>query len=153
MSEYKDVFQGLGTLGSPVSFVMDEKVMPIHAPIHRIPLAKRERVKQKLDEMVRDEKLVKVDGPTDWCSNMTVVEKVTSSGQSKVRLCLDPSQTINKALIIPKYQIPTLKEILPALGEKRFKRFTIVDALDGFTQVVLDEASSHLTTMQTPWGR
>ena len=28
-----------------------------------------------------------------------------------------------------------------------------MDALDGFTQVPLEERSSFLTTMQTPWGR
>ena len=28
-----------------------------------------------------------------------------------------------------------------------------MDALDGFTQVLLDDESSYFTTMQTPWGR
>ena len=34
---------------------------------------KRERVKKKLDEMVKMNKLVKAEEPTDWCSDMTVV--------------------------------------------------------------------------------
>ena len=107
----------------------------------------------KLDEMVKAKKLAKVDTPTDWCSNMTVREKPLANGSTKIRICLDPSQTINKAIIIPHYQIPTTSELLPHLAGKKYKTFSIFDALDGFTQVVLDEESSHLTTMHTPWGR
>ena len=73
LKKYPDVFKGLGNLGKPVSFVLDESVTPVHAPVHRIPLSKRKRAKDKLDEMVKTGKLSKVDEPTDWCSNMRVV--------------------------------------------------------------------------------
>jgi len=36
-----------------------------------IPVAKLEKVKAKLDDMVECGKLKKVDQPTNWCSNMT----------------------------------------------------------------------------------
>ena len=49
--------------------------------------------------------------------------------------------------------VPTLEEILLALGTHQHKCFTIVDALDGFTQVPLSEESSLVTAMHTPWGR
>ena len=81
---------------------------------------------------------------------MTVVEKVKSNGQIKTRICIDPSQTINKALIIHKYTIPTLQEILPEFSSHKYKTFTIVDALDGFTQVCLDEDSTKVTMIHTP---
>ncbi len=103
--------------------------------------------------MVAEGKLTKVEIATDWCSNMTVREKQLPSGGTKVRLCLDPSQTVNKAITVAHYQIPTTNEILPRLAAKKFKTFSIFDALDGFTQVKLDEKSSYLTTMHTPWGR
>ena len=99
------------------------------------------------------EKLTKVDEPTSWCSNTTVREKVLPDGNNKVRLCLDPSQTLNKAIVIPHYQIPTIQEILPRLSGKKYKTFSIFDALDGFTQVALTDESSLLTTMHTPWSR
>ena len=153
LRQHPSVFQGVGNLGTPVSFVLDPNVVPVHAPQHRVPVAKRDRVKAKLDEMVRDGKLAKVETPTDWCSNMTVVEKVKPDGTLKTRLCLDPSQTVNKAIIIPKFTVPTLQEILPELSAQKHKCFTIMDALDGFTQVQLSEESSYATTMQTPWGR
>ena len=153
LHRYSSVFSGLGNVGKPVSFVLDPHVVPVQAPRHRIPVAKRERVKRKLDEMVCAGKLAKVEEPTDWCSNMTVVERVKPDGTIKTRLCLDPSQTVNKAIVIPKFTVPTLEEILPALGAHKHKCFTIVDALDGFTQVPLCETSSLVTTMHTPWGR
>ena len=55
--------------------------------------------------------------------------------------------------MVPKYAIPTLQEILPQLSSGKHKTFTIVDALDGFTQVRLDAESSKLTTMSTSWGQ
>lgn len=39
---------------------------------------------------------------------MTVREKVLPDGTTKVHLFLDPSQTLNEAIIIPRYQIPTV---------------------------------------------
>ena len=62
---------------------------------------KLDTVQAKLEQMVKEGKLAKVDEPTDWCSNMTVREKNLPNGSTKVRLCLDPSQTVNKAIIIP----------------------------------------------------
>ena len=153
ISVYKDNFTGLGTVGQPVSLTLDPSVIPRHAGVHRIPVAKLEKVKDKLDDMVTSGKLAKVDEPTSWCSNMTVREKVLPDGNTKVRLCQDPSQTLNKAIVIPHYQIPTIQEILPRLSGKKYKTFSIFDALDGFTQIALTDESSLLTTMHTPWGR
>ena len=153
VNEFKNNFTGLGRIGKPAHIDLKSEVTPVHAGIHRIPVAKLDKVKAKLDEMVDDNKLVKVEEPTDWCSNMTVREKTLHDGSTKVRICLDPSQTINKAIAIPRYQIPTTQEVLPRLSGKKFKTFSIFDALDGFTQVELDEESSYYTTMHTPWGR
>ena len=40
------------------------------------------------------------------------------------------------------YQIPTTQLVLRKLSGKKFKTFSIFDAMDGFTQVELDEESS-----------
>ena len=150
---YKDNFEGLGTVGQPVHLTLDPEITPCHAGTHRIPVAKLEKVKTKLDDMVACGKLKRVDQPTSWCSNMVVREKILPDGSTKVRLCLDPSQTLNKAIIIPRYQIPTIHEILPRLSGKKHKTFSIFDALDGFTQIKLTNQASLCTAMHTPWGR
>ncbi|KAK3716424.1 hypothetical protein QZH41_000491 [Actinostola sp. cb2023] len=83
--------------------------------------------------------------PTDWISSMVVVAK-----PHKIRICLDPKD-LNQALKRPKYQMPTLDELLPKLNNA--KVFTTLDAKDRFYQISLDEQSSKLTTFWTPFGR
>ena len=69
----------------------------------------------------------------------------------KLRICFDPSQTVNKTIKRPKYTIPTIEEKLPLLTKA--KVFTIVDVSEAFHTIVLDEKSSPLTTFQGPNGR
>ena len=51
LKDYHQFF-GFRKRRQAVSFVLDPHVVPVQAPIHRIPVTKRERVKLKLDEMV-----------------------------------------------------------------------------------------------------
>ena len=69
---------------------------------------------------------------------------------NKIRICLDPKD-LNKAVQRPKFQMPTLEELLSELSKARI--FSSFDAKDGFYQVSLDEESSKLTTFWTPHGR
>ena len=66
-------------------------------------------------------------------------------------MCIDPSQTINKAIEVPKYPIPTVDELLPKLNNAKI--FSCVDVYKGFTNIELDDSSSFLTTMHSPIGR
>ena len=45
--------------------------------------------------------------PTEWISSLEV-----ATTPNKFRLCLDPKD-INKVVICPKYQMPTLEELQP----------------------------------------
>ena len=106
--QYADTFEGLGQLGPTV-------VQPVKMPIHRIPV----------DRYVREGVLVKVNEPTPWCSNELIRET-----PKKFRVCIDPSQTVNKALHRPKHQITTLNEQLHKLSSA--KCFSLVDVKKGF---------------------
>ena len=128
LNTYKDIFEGLGHIGN-ASFVVDDKCTPVQ---QRIPVMIHKEVKENI--------IKKETEPTDWISRMVVVAK-----PNKIRICLDPKD-LNKALKRPKYQMPTLDELLPKL-------FSTLDAKDGFYQIALDEASSKLTAFWTPFGR
>ena len=144
LSEYKDVFEGLGHIGD-TTIITNPSVKPVqHAP-RRVPVALRDRVKAKLDELERKVIVEKVAIPTDWISSMVVV-----TAPNKIRICLDPKD-LNTAVIRPKYQLASLDELLPKLS--RAKVFSTIDAKDGFYQVGLDENSSLKTTFWTPFGR
>ena len=49
------------------------------------------------------------------------------------RVCIDPSQTINKAIEIPKYPISKVDELLPKLNN--VKIFSCVDVYKEFTNI------------------
>ena len=141
IKRYSDVFEGLGCLGDEYHIELD----PTVSPVQHVPVAMKHRLKSKLEELTKQGIITKVQEPTPWISNIVTIMK-----PGKVRVCIDP-RDLNKAIKRPKYQMPTLEEILPTLAQAKI--FTVLDAKDGFHQVKLDEASSHLTTFWTPFGR
>ena len=119
---------------------------PNQIPVHRVPVAKREKEKVALNRYEQEGIIKKVEETTPWCSNELIKET-----PKKFRICIDSSQTINKAILRPIYQMPTLNEQLHKLYNT--KCFTMLDFRDGFLHVPLDEESSHTTTMHTLYGR
>ena len=110
-------------------------------------MAKLDRVNDELKRLFDEGIIRPVTKPTDWLSNILVKEKPNS----KLRICIDPSQTINKTTRRPKYTIQTIEEKLPQLT--KVKVFTIVDVDEAFPTIARDEGSSLLTTFQGPNGR
>ena len=126
---------------------LDPNVRPVHAQVRRVPVAKLDRVNEELERLSNEGIIKPVSQPTDWLSNILVKEKPNGN----LRICIDPSQTINRAIRRPKYTIPTIEEKLPLLTNA--KVFTIVDVSEAFHTIELDEESSLLTTFQGPSGR
>ena len=91
----KATFHRIGSLGQPVTFHLDPAVTPVLAPVHHIPVTKREQVKEKLDKMVAAGKFAKVERASDWCSNVSIVQCAKQDGFFKLCLSFDTSQTIN----------------------------------------------------------
>ena len=143
-SKYHDAFTGLGHIGK-AKIVVDKNVTPVQHSPRRVPVALRKDVKKKIAELQKKGIIKKAEEPSEWISSMVVVAK-----PNKIRICLDPKD-LNKAIQRPKFQMPTLEELLPDLSKARI--FSSFDAKDGFYQVSLDEESSKLTTFWTPLGR
>ena len=145
LSEYSDVFEGLGELAGEYHIVTDDAVKPVIHPPRRVPVPLREKVHAKLDEMVQRNIITPVTKPTAWVSSMLVVVK-----PDKLRICIDP-RSLNRAIRREHYQIPTIGEIATRLTNA--KKFTVFDAKEGFWQKRLDEESNYKTTFNTPFGR
>ena len=145
LRDYKDVFSGLGRLPGTYHIETDDTVKPVQNTKRRVPIPVRDELKAKLKSLEDQKIITKVEEPTPWISNMVVVKK-----PNKLRICLDP-QNLNKAIKRNHYPIPTIEEVAPRLANA--KVFSVVDAKDGFLQVVLDQESSYLTTFWTPHGR
>ena len=155
LREFNDVFEGLGKLEGQYTIVTDPSVKPVVHPPRRLPLALIDQVQEKLDNMVKDDIIAKVDQPTDWVSSMLAVRKPTmgQDGKADIRICLDPKD-LNGAIKREHFPMPTIEEVATRLNGA--KMFSVFDASNGFWQVELDQVSSLLTlftTFNTPFGR
>ena len=133
-------------LGNPLHIEMDPTVTPVHAPRCCIPVSKLDKVNEELARLCDNGTIKPVMQPTNWLSNILVKEKLNGN----IRICIDPSQTINKGIRRPVYTIPTIEDKLPLL--KNVKVFTIVDVSEAFHTIELDDESALLTTFMGPDG-
>ena len=110
---YANVFRpGRGSpLGNPMHIELDPNVRPVHAQVRRVLVTKLGRVNEELERLSSEGIIKPVTQPTDWLSNILVKEKPNG----KLRICIDPSQTINRAIRRPRYTIPVIGEKLPLL--------------------------------------
>ena len=150
LQHYANIFEpGCGKpLGNPLHIEMDSSVTPVHPLRRRIPMSKLDKVNEELSRLCDNGTIKPVMQPTDWLSNI-LVKREKPNGN--IRIGIDPSQTINKALRRPVYTIPTIEEKLPLL--KNAKVFTIVDVSEAFHTIELDDESAFLTTFMGPNGR
>ena len=135
----------LGDLGE-ASLVVDPTIPPKALPCRKVPIALQEEVNHELKILVQRGILVPVEEPTPWVSQMAVVRKANG----KLRLCIDP-QALNVALQREHYKLPTFDDVVPKLLNA--KVFSKVDVKEAFWHLRLEEESSKLTTMITPFGR
>ena len=79
LTELKDVFEGLGELPEEYHIVTDESVTPVIHPPRRVPVPSREKIKEKLDDMVQ-RRIIKLVTECQACSlssNRTYCEFVS----------------------------------------------------------------------------
>ena len=91
-------------------------------------------------------KKVPFNEPTVWCSRMVVVKKK----DGRPRRTVDFQRLNAECMREPNHQespFNTARKV----PQNTWK--TVVDAVDGYHSVAIDEESSKLTTFITPWGR
>jgi len=133
LSEYGDVFQGIGCFKGEYSITVDPNVTPVIHPPRRVPVALQGPLKEELDSLTKKGILSEVKEPTDWVNSCVCVTKPNR----KIRLSLDPKD-LNRAIKRRHRYTPTLEDILSKLSGAKF--FTILDARSGYWNVKLDEA-------------
>ena len=145
---FPKLFNGLGQMEGEYRVKLSPNCKPvaISAP-RRIAQPLLPKVKDCLDKMEADGVIRKLqeNEVSPWMSGMVVVPKPGG----KVRVCVDLTQ-LNKNVIRPRYQLPTVDEVLCKLGDG--KVFTKLDANSGFFQCNLAEESQLLTSFLTPFA-
>ena len=147
LDEYQDVFDGgLGTLPGKVHLHVEPGAVAVQCPARRVPITLKTRLKTELDRLVRTGVICPVTEPTEWCNQISVQTKKDMS----LRICIDP-RPLNKVLHRELYPLPTMDEVLPELSTARV--LSKLDLQSGYWHCELDDESSLLTTIITPFGR
>lgn len=143
--EFPDVTETTGTLPGKYSIRLKDGAVGVIHPPRRQPAALKQKIIDKLQEMEASGHITKVEEPTEWVNSMMVVFK-----NDKIRICLDPKD-LNKEIKREHHPMRTIEEVATEIPGSKI--FSTLDAKSGFLQIVLDEASSYLTTFNTPVGR
>jgi len=154
LEEFADVFDSASPTtfpamhGEPMEIRLQSGATPFAMYNARtIPHKHKEKVKTQLDEMVQKGIIEPVAEASEWCHPLVVVSKKDSD---EVRLTVDLTK-LNQQVERPVHPARTPKEAISDIESAKF--FTTLDARHGYWQVPLAEASRHLTTFITPWGR
>jgi hypothetical protein len=146
--KYPNVFSDkLGKLnGKQLDLHINENVKPVAQPLRRLPFGLREKVDQKLDELLEKGVIEEVqEGPTEWVSPLVVVPKT----EGDIRICVDMRRA-NEAIIRERHPIPTIEEVLYDMNGATV--FSKLDLKWGFHQVEISEKSRYITTFVTHRG-
>ena len=147
LEDYDDVFEpSLGSLPGVLTLQVNPDVKPVVMPDRRVPISVRPKLKEELDRLVSQGVIQPVDVPTPWVSQLVITTKKSGA----LRVCIDPKE-LNKALLRESFTLPILEDTLHLLSSSTV--FTKADLASGYWHVILDEASSLLTTFQTCFGR
>ena len=72
------------------------------------------------------------------------------AGSGAVRICGDYKVTVNKAVKVDKYPTPNIDNLFTRVADGQL--FATLDLSNAYQQVVIDEASRKLTTINTSKG-
>ena len=137
----------LGVLKEKFKSNLIQVSKPCINPPRRVPIALQHKIKEELTKMEKMGVIKKVTEPTEWVSSMVAVGKKNTD---KLRICIDP-RNLNQAIMREHYPLPTIDDITHKLTGA--KVFSVLDAKCGYWHLRLDEASSKLTTFNSPFGR
>ena len=146
VSDYKGIFEGVGKLKDyQVKLHVNPYVPPVAQPVRHTPFSLRDKVKEKIEELVAMDIMETVEGPTPWVSPVEVVPKQND----EIRLCVDMRRA-NEDIIRERYPIPTVDEVLQSLNQSTV--FKKMDLKWGQHQLELHPDSRSITTFTTHGG-
>ena len=144
--KYPSVFTGIGKIKNrQVKLHIDESVTPVAQPLRRTPYQLREKVENKIQELLQADIIEPVNGPTPWVNPIVVVPKKNND----IRICIDMRRA-NEAIVRARHPIPTVEDVLQDINGSKI--FTKLDLRAGYHQCELDEPSREITTFSTHIG-
>uniref|UniRef100_A0A131XQ90 RNA-directed DNA polymerase n=1 Tax=Ixodes ricinus TaxID=34613 RepID=A0A131XQ90_IXORI len=129
----------------PVHIDLKEEAQPVFLKSRSVPFALKDDVAKEIDSLVQQGVWEPVQSAT-WATPIVVVRKKNGS----LRLCGDYRSTVNKAVKSSVYPLPTTNEVLSTLGSSNY--FTKLDLAQAYQQLVLDDSSAEVLTVNTMKG-
>lgn len=111
----------------------------------RLPFPMIKPVEKELENLVAEEAMIKVD-TSDWATPIVPVPK----SHGAVRICGDYKITLNLALLVDEYPLPTINELFSTMagGDK----FSKIDLSKAYLQMEVHPDDRHLLTLSTHKG-
>lgn len=131
--------------GVKVSIPIDHSVSPVCQHPRRPPIALTSRIEEKLNSLLANDIIERVEGGCQWVSPLVTVVK----DNGDLRLCVDMRRA-NSAILRERHMMPTIEDFLPRFASAKF--FSRLDIKEAFHQVELDEKSRFITTFITHMG-
>ena len=113
--------------------------------LRRVPFSVQPAVEAKLEELLEQDIIKKVTGPTPWVSPIVCIPKK----DKQIRRCVDMRQA-NKAIIRERHPMPTIDDLLHEMNGAVM--FSKLDLPQSFHQIELDVNSRDITTFITHKG-
>ena len=146
IARHRALFDDIGKLKDyQLKLHIDPQIQPVAQPVRRTAFSLRGKIEKKLEELLHEDIIEKVDGPTPWVNPVVVVPKANS----EIRLCVD-MRCANKAIIRERHPIPTIDEILQDMQEGGV--LSKLDLKWGYHQIELGEETRSITTFVTHKG-
>ena len=144
VSKYASLFDGsLGTIkGVTAQLKLKENATPQFFKPRPVPFALKEKIAEELKRLERIGVLEKVEF-SDWATPIVPVLKPDGT----VRICGNYKVTINPALDVPEYPMPTAEELFTQRNGGQ--SFSKLDLSSAYQQVLLDEKSRQYVMINT----
>lgn len=81
----KEIFEGIGKFPDSIKFKLKNNPNPVCNPPRRVPIKIFDKLREQLNLMVKLELIETCSEPSEWQSNLVVVEKPDGT----LRICLD----------------------------------------------------------------
>lgn len=124
---------------------MVPNAVPVFAKARSIPYGLQNVARELLNDLILKRVIRQVD-PSEWASPIVLFKKTDGS----YRLCINPSRTLNPWLSEDHYPLPSVDDLLLAVGGHQF--YSSVDLTGAFQQLRLTPRASKLVTIATPFG-
>ncbi len=105
----------------------------------------REKLEGKISELLANDIIEPVEGPTPWVSPLVIMLKTSG----KIRVCVDMRQA-NRAIVRERHPIPTIDEVIQRMNGSTV--FSKLDLRSVFHQLELEEESRGITTFSCHLG-